>query len=337
MTESLYGVEMDNSITDIPGIKVGHAQNVEAGTGCTVIICEEGAVAGVDVRGGGPGTREIDALDPVNLVQKAHAVYLGGGSAYGLDGAAGVMQFLEEKGIGFDVGVALVPIVPGAVLFDFFVGRHDVRPDKKMGYEACENASESNTARGNVGAGTGAAVGHIKGPEYLMKGGLGTASRKVGDLIVGALVAVNCMGDIVDPSTGKLIAGVLDDNKSALADTMSIISTADSGHTNVFANNTSNTTIGCIAVNADFSKAEATKVAMMAHDGYARAINPIHTMTDGDTIFCMATGGVKSDATTVGAIAADVMAEAIVNAVKNAESAYGIPGYKDFRKRDGEA
>ncbi len=319
---------MDNSITDVPGIKVGHAQNSETGTGCTVIISEKGASPGVDVRGGGPGTREIDALDPVNLVTAAHAVYLGGGSAFGLDGAAGVMQYLEEKGIGFDVGVGVVPIVPGAVLFDFFVGRHDVRPDKKMGYKACVNASEKNTEQGNVGAGTGAAVGQIKGPGFFMKGGLGTASRKVGDLIVGALVAVNCMGDIIDPGTGKIIAGVLDDDKNKLAGTMSIISSEKSGGTDVFAS--SNTTIGCIAVNADFTKSESTKVAMMAHDGYARAINPIHTMTDGDTIFCLATGGVKTDPTTVGAIAADVMALAIVNAVKNAESAYGIPGYKEF-------
>jgi L-aminopeptidase/D-esterase-like protein len=328
LENQMNGVNMDNSITDIPGIKVGHAQNADTGTGCTVIICENGAVPGVDVRGGGPGTREIDALDPVNLVTAAHAVYLGGGSAFGLEGASGVMQYLEEKGIGFDVGVGVVPIVPGAVLFDFFVGRHDVRPDKKMGYEACVNASEKNTEQGNVGAGTGAAVGIIKGIEYSMKGGLGTASRKVGELIVGAIVAVNCMGDVIDPGTGQIVAGALDDDKKKPAGTMSIISSEKSGGTDVFSS--SNTTIGCIAVNADLTKSEATKVAMMAHDGYARAINPIHTMTDGDTIFCMATGGVKTDPTTVGALAAEVMAEAIVNAVKNAETAYGLPGYKDF-------
>ncbi len=329
VSESLNGVKMENSITDIPGIKVGHAQNLEAGTGCTAIICENGAVTGVDVRGGGPGTREIDALDPVNLVTKAHAVYLGGGSAYGLEGASGVMQYLEEKGIGFDVGAGIVPIVPGAVLFDFFVGRHDIRPDKKMGYQACENASDKNTLQGNFGAGTGAAVGRMRGPEFFMKGGLGTASRQVGDLIVGAIVAVNCFGDIINPGTGELVAGILDDDKKGLGNTMSIISSGKSNGADTFS---SNTTIGCIAVNADFSKVESTKVAMMAHDGFARAINPIHTMTDGDTIFCMAAGGVKSDPTTVGAIAADVMAEAIVNAVKNAESAYGIPSYKEIKQ-----
>jgi len=322
---------MNNSITDIPGIKVGHAQNIDAGTGCTVIICEEGAVTGVDIRGGGPGTREIAALDPVNLVTKAHAVYLGGGSAFGLDGAAGVMQYLEEKGIGFNVGVGVVPIVPGAVLFDFFVGRHDIRPDKEMGYKACQNAKDNNKAEGNTGAGTGAAVGKIKGPDYFMKGGLGTASRQVGELIVGAMVAVNCFGDVVCPFTGRIIAGTLDEEKKNLADTMSILSSSEARESSAFSGNT---TLGCIAVNADLTKAEASKVAMMAHDGFARAINPIHTMYDGDTIFCMAIGDVKADPTTIGALAAEVMAEAIVNAVKNAESAYGLPGYSEIIEKN---
>jgi L-aminopeptidase/D-esterase-like protein len=325
---------MDKSITDVPGIKVGHAQNIEAGTGCTVIICEEGAVTGVDVRGGGPGTRDLDCLDPVNLVTKAHAVYLGGGSAYGLDGAAGVMQYLEEKNIGLDIGVGVVPIVPGAVLFDLLVGGYKVRPDKEMGYQACLNAVFDNKDEGNVGAGTGAAVGRIKGPDFFMKGGIGTASRQVGDLIVGAIVAVNCFGDVICPFTGRILAGTLDESKKNMVDTMSIISSSVNSIGNPLS---SNTTIGCIAVNADFSKVEATKVAMMAHDGFARAINPIHTMTDGDTTFCMATGGVKAHVTAVGALAAEVMAEAIVNAVKNAETAYGIPGYNDIanKERDG--
>ena len=318
---------MNNSITDIPGIKVGHAQNIESGTGCTVIICEEGAVTGVDVRGGGPGTRELAALDPVNFITKAQAVYLGGGSAYGLDGAAGVMQYLEEKGFGFDVGVGVVPIVPGAVLFDLLVGDHKVRPDKKMGYQACRNAKENNKKEGNIGAGTGAAVGKINGPGFFMKSGIGTASRQVGDLIVGAIVAVNSFGDVICPFTGRILAGTLDEDKKNLADTMSIMSSSETKGSNAFSGNT---TIGCIAVNADLTKAEATKVSMMAHDGFARAINPIHTMYDGDTIFCMATGEVKADTTIIGALAAEVMAEAIVNAVKNANTAYGIPGYNDI-------
>jgi len=254
---------MNNSITDIPGIKVGHAQNIDSGTGCTVIICEEGAVTGVDVRGGGPGTRELAALDPVNLVTKAHAVYLGGGSAYGLDGAAGVMQYLEEKKIGFDVGVGVVPIVPGAVLFDFFVGDYKIRPDKDMGYKACLDAKDTNKAEGNIGAGTGSAVGKIKGPDFFMKSGIGTAGRQIGDLIVGAIVAVNCFGDVVCPFTGRIIAGTLDEEKKNLADTMSIMSSSDASESTAFSGNT---TIGCIAVNANLTKAEATKVAMMAHD-----------------------------------------------------------------------
>jgi len=252
---------------------------------------------------------------------------LGGGSAYGLDGAAGVMQYLEEKNIGLNIGVGVVPIVPGAVLFDLLVGDHQVRPDKEMGYQACLNATSDNKDEGNVGAGTGAAVGRIKGPDFFMKGGIGTASRQIGDLIVGAIVAVNCFGDVICPFTGRILAGALDESKKNMVDTMSIISSSVNSIGNALS---SNTTIGCIAVNADFSKVEATKVAMMTHDGLARAINPIHTMTDGDTIFCVSTGGVKAHVTAVGALAAEVMAEAIVNAVKNAETAYGIPGYSEI-------
>lgn len=321
---------MKNSITDVPGILVGNAQDTRAGTGCTVILYKKGAVTGVDVRGGAPGTKDISCLNPVNLVPSAQAVYLGGGSAYGLDGAAGVMQYLEEQGCGFDVGVGVVPIVPGAVLFDLPVGRADIRPDKEMGYRACLNATDSFNSMGNTGAGTGASVGKIKGCDFCMKGGLGTASRKVGDLIVGAIVAVNCYGDVIDPSTGTIIAGVLTEKKNRFARTMSIISGPSGAGNNAF---TGNTTIGCIATNAVLNKQGATKTAMMAHDGFARAINPIHTMFDGDTIFCMATGEIKSDPTTVGAIAAEVMAEAIVLGIKNAESAYGIPGFKEIQRR----
>ncbi len=321
---------MKNSITDVPGILVGNAQNTEAGTGCTVILCKEGAVTGVDVRGGAPGTKDISSLNPVNLVIKAQAVYLGGGSAYGLDGISGVMKYLEENGYGFDVGVGVVPIVPGAVLFDLPVGRADIRPDMDMGFKACLDADDNFAESGNIGAGTGASVGKIKGCDYCMKGGLGTASIKAGDLIVGAVVAVNCYGDVIDPSTGTIIAGVLNEDKNGFENTMSLLTGQKEAGTNAF---TGNTTIGCIATNAVMDKAGATKVAMMAHDGFARAINPIHTMFDGDTIFCMATGEVESDPTTVGAIAAQVMAQAIVNGVKNAVSAYGIPGSGEIQGR----
>jgi len=321
---------MNNSITDVPGILAGNAENLEAGTGCTVILYPDGAVTGVDVRGGAPGTRDVSSLHPVNLISKAHAVYLGGGSAYGLDGASGVMQYLEELGKGFNVGVGVVPIVPGAVLFDLPVGRADIRPDKEMGYLACEEATDSFKKTGNIGAGTGASVGKINGLDYCMKGGLGTASRKAGELIVGAIVAVNCYGDIIDPHTGKTIAGVLNEDKKSFKGTMNILSGPLKENDNAFSGNT---TIGCIATNADFTKAEATRVAMMAHDGFARVINPIHTMFDGDTIFCMATGEVESDPTTAGAIAAEVMAEAVLRGIKNAQSAYGIPGYAEINKK----
>ncbi|KKK57714.1 hypothetical protein LCGC14_3051690, partial [marine sediment metagenome] len=190
---------MKNAITDVPGIKVGHAQNLAAGTGCTVVLCEEGAVTAVDVRGGAPGTRETDCLNPANLVAQAHAVYLSGGSAFGLDGAAGVMKYLEERGVGFDTGVAVVPIVPGAVLFDLIVGDPKVRPDGEMAYQACLEAAPDNTRQGNVGAGAGATVGKALGTEFSMKSGLGTASICRGSLVVGAIVAVNCFGDVIDP------------------------------------------------------------------------------------------------------------------------------------------
>jgi L-aminopeptidase/D-esterase-like protein len=275
---------LKDAITDVPGIKVGHSQDLKAGTGCTVVICE---------RGGAPGTRETDLLNPVNLVDKAHAIYLGGGSAFGLDGASGVMKYLEERGIGFDVVLTKVPIVPGAVLFDLAVGDYKIRPDAKMGYEACLNASDAEVSQGNVGAGTGATVGKIFGGLRCMKSGLGTASFKSQELIIGAIVAVNCLGDVIDPENGEI-------------------------------------TIGVIATNARLTKAGATKVAMMAQDGYARTISPAHTMFDGDTIFCMATGEVEAGGNVVGAITAEVMARAIVKAVKSAESLYKLLSYRDL-------
>jgi L-aminopeptidase/D-esterase-like protein len=321
---------MHDSITDVPGIRVGHEQNAEAATGCTAILFEEGAVTGADVRGGGPGTREIDALNPVNFVNEAHGIYLGGGSAFGLEGASGVMQYLEEQGKGLDVGVGVVPIVPGAVLFDLPVARSDVRPDKAMGYRACENAGSPNTEMGNVGAGTGATVGKPAGADYMMKGGMGVASYAVADLIVGALVAVNCFGDIIDPATGTRIAGTLAEDKKSFANSVEVLSRFHQEGSPVFS---SNTTLGVIATSARLTKAQATKVAQMAHDGFARTINPIHTMYDGDTIFCTATGEVDTDLTTVGALAAEVIARAVVRAIKAAKSAYGLPGYEEILAR----
>lgn len=310
-----------DAITDVPGIEVGHAQDDEALTGCTVVLCRAGATAGVDVRGGAPGTRETDLLSPINLVEKVHAVMLAGGSAFGLDAASGVMRYLEENKIGFDVGIARVPIVPAAILFDLGVGRADVRPDAEMGYKACLNATKNDVAQGNVGAGTGACVGNLLGVQQAMKSGVGSASMSLeSGIIVGALVAVNPLGDVVDPINGKIIAGLRLENGS-FADTQEIMKKGigRSGFEN-------NTVIGVVAVNALLTKADATKVAQMAHDGLARVIRPAHTMWDGDTIFALGTGEKKMDISTIGACAAEVFSQAILRAVKAARSAGGLPG-----------
>ncbi|HHV47230.1 MAG TPA: P1 family peptidase [Tissierellia bacterium] len=315
------------AFTDIDGIKVGNASNIKAGTGCTVVICEEGATAGVDVRGGSPGTRETDLLNPQNLVDKAHAVVLAGGSAFGLDAASGVMKYLEERNIGFDVQVTKVPIVLSAVLFDLVVGDYRVRPDFNMGYNACINATDKECPNGNVGAGTGATVGKFLGLERAMKGGLGSYAVEIGDLKVGAIVAVNALGDIVDPETGEILAGLLDERGEKLIGTEREMVKAYNKKKNLFSGNT---TIGVVATNGILTKAEANKLASMAHNGYARAIRPAHSIFDGDTIFAMATGKVEADINVIGLLAAKVMERAVVNAVKSADSAYGIKSYKEL-------
>lgn len=318
-------------ITDIEGIKLGHAQDLEGATGCTVILCEEGAVAGVDVRGGAPGTRETDLLNPMNMVDKIHAILLTGGSAFGLDAAGGIMKYLEERGIGFDVGVTKVPIVCGAALFDLVIGDHKVRPDKEMGYRACLSASKAECLDGNIGAGTGATIGKVLGPEFAMKGGLGTYTLKVGDLIVGAIVAVNCLGDVIDPEDGKAVAGVLNEDKDGLRNTEDIMLLQYDNKKNLY---NGNTTIGAIVTNAKLTKAETNKVASMAHNGYGRTIYPVHTMYDGDTIFSIATGKVEADVNVVGLLAARTMERAIVKAVKNTMSIYGYKSYMDLSKQN---
>ena len=312
----------------IEGILVGHAQNLEAATGCTVIICEDGATVGVDVRGGAPGTRETDLLNPVNLVQKIHAVMLAGGSAFGLDAAAGVMQYLEEKNIGFDVQVTRVPLVSGAVLFDLMIGDWRIRPDKAMGYQACVNAGCSPCKQGCIGAGTGATVGKILGPERAMKSGLGCHAVQVGALKVGAMVAVNCLGDVIDPWTREKLAGPLNEDMESLADTENIMIDTGSEKKNLFAGNT---TIGVVVTNASFTKAEATKLASMAQNGYARTLRPAHTMFDGDTIFAMSTGSVEADLSTVGLLAVQMMERAVISAVTQATSLCGIMSYRDLK------
>lgn len=323
-----------NAITDVRGIEVGHAQDEEALTGCTVILCRKGAVAGVDVRGGAPGTRETDLLDPVNLVEKVQAVVLAGGSAFGLDAASGVMRYLEEQKIGFNVGVAKVPIVPAAILFDLNLGRSDVRPDAAMGYRAATSASPQAPAEGNAGVGMGASVGKMFGLGLAMKSGVGTASLDIGGgIIVGALVAVNPWGDVIDPRTNQILAGLRSGNvgplrigkKDAFADTLAMMKSIP-GRGLLGLASRANTVIGVVVTNAKLTKAQATKVAQMAQDGIARAIRPAHTMLDGDVIFALSTAGRSSDVSAVGTFAAEAMTEAIVRAVQMAKPAGGLPG-----------
>lgn len=317
---------------DINGIKLGHAENKDGGTGCSVVICEKGATGGVDVRGGSPGTRETDLLNPMEMVDKIHAVVLSGGSAFGLDASSGVMEYLENKDIGFDVTVTKVPIVCQAVLFDLAFGDAKVRPNKEMGFMACKNAETyKDDINGNIGAGYGATVGKFIGPDFSMKGGLGTYAIKLGDLEVGAIVAVNCLGDVVDPSDLSIIAGAYDRNNKIFLNTERLILENYKNPKNPFKGNT---TIGIIVTNADFTKAEANKVASMAHNGYGRTMRPAHTMFDGDTIFTMSTNKVKADVTTVGMLAAKVMEKAIIRGVKSAQGLFDVPSYSDLKLID---
>ena len=321
---------MHNAITDVPGIKVGHYTDKEAATGSTVILCEEGAVAGVDVRGSAPGTRETDPLRPMSLVGQAHAILLGGGSAFGLDAAGGVMRYLEERGYGFDVGVAKVPIVPAAILFDLSLGSSKVRPGPEEGYQACLAASSGEVAEGSVGAGTGATVGKILGPERMTKSGLGTASRRLGNITIGAIVAVNAFGDVVDPESGEVIAGPRNIEQGGFFRTIDIMKRIKESKSPI----PTNTTIGVVATDASLNKEQVNKVAQMAHDGLARAIRPAHTMVDGDAIFVLSTGkgGEGEDVTIIGSIAAEVLATAIVRAVRQAEGLAGIPAAGEVRE-----
>ena len=323
------------TFTDIDDIKVGHAHNLDAGTGCTVVICEKGATAGIDVRGGAPATRESDLLNPINLVEKIHAVVLAGGSAFGLDAASGVMQYLEERNIGFDVQVTRVPIVCGAALFDLTIGDHRIRPDKEMGYQACRNATNRACTEGCVGAGAGATVGKILGMGRAMKSGLGCHAIQVGALKIGAIVAVNCLGDVIDPETGEGLAGLLNEDLTGLADTEAVMIQSYAEKKNLFAGNT---TIGMIASNAILTKSQATKLASMAQNGYARTMRPAHSMFDGDTIFTMATGHVEADLSVLGLLSARVMERAVISAVKNSRPLFGLKCAADWEgsRREGQ-
>lgn len=321
------------SITDVAGIEAGHYTDTRRPTGCSVVLCRDGAVAGVDVRGAAPGTRETDLLAPTNLVDRVHGVLLAGGSAWGLDAASGVMRWLEEQGVGLDLGFARLPLVPAAVLFDLYAGDARIRPGAQAGYEACKAASRQAPGEGSVGAGAGAAVGKVFGLERAMKGGIGTASLRVGGVTVGALVACNAVGDVVDPETGQVIAGARTADGRSLADARRAILAGELPRP-VFAG--TNTTIGVVATDAPLSKAQASRLATIAHDGLARAIRPVHTMSDGDTMFALATGRAADSPgmLVLGTMAAEATAQAIVRAIHAARGiragALHLPAARDL-------
>jgi len=312
-----------DSICDVAGLRVGHFSDPRRPTGCSVVLVEDGAVCGVDVRGASPGTRETELLSPFNAVPQVHAVLLAGGSAFGLDAAGGVMRWLEERGVGVVVGPARVPIVPAAILFDLWVGDATIRPDAAAGYAACAAARASAPAEGNVGAGSGATVGKLFGIERGMRGGIGSASVTVAGITVGALIAVNALGDVIDPASGTPLAGA----RGADGRLRGTLQALLAGELPAPLQPGSATTIGVIATDAQLDKAQAGKIAQMAHDGLARAINPVHTMGDGDTLFALGTGaaGRTADTTLLGALAAEVTARAVLRAVRAAQALSG-PG-----------
>ena len=316
-------------INEFDGVKIGNAQDYDGASGCTVFLFEEGAPAGLDVRGGGPASRESNLLNPLMNAEVIHGVLLSGGSAFGLDAAGGVMKYLEEKGIGVETGFAKVPLVCQSCIYDLGVGASDVRPDKDMAYQACLNAETGNYQDGNHGAGTGASVGKILGMKQAMKSGIGSYAIQIGDLKIGAVVVVNALGDVYDWKTGKEIAGLMDAECENMLSSEDVFINLSRIQNN---NHTGNTTLGIIFTNAEFSKADLCKIASMGHDGMARAIRPVHTSFDGDSIYAVSLGNIKANRDAVGVLGARVMAEAIVRAAENADAAYGLKSMKDFNK-----
>jgi L-aminopeptidase/D-esterase-like protein len=322
--------EPDGSLTDVGGIRVGHFTDTRRPTGCTVVIFDKPAVAGVDVRGAAPGTRETDLLNPINTVQHVNAILLSGGSAFGLDAASGVMRYLEERGHGFRMGPIVIPIVPAAILFDLNIGDPKIRPNAESGYAACQSASDANVPEGTVGAGSGATVGKLFGMHSAMKSGIGTASVKIGKtgLIVGAIIAVNSVGDVVDVKTGDILAGARTSDGNRFRNCMTQIISGSKKE----ARPGENSAIGIVATNAALNKNQVTRMAQMAHDGLARTINPVHTDLDGDTIFAASTGASQSqaDLTTIGSVAAEVVSRAVLRAVFAATGIAGYPAHRDL-------
>lgn len=317
------------SIKDFDNLKIGSAENREAATGCTVFIFEKGAAAGLDVRGGGPASIESELLKPMAAAQEINAILLSGGSAFGLEASSGVRKYLEEKGIGFDVGVTKVPLVCQSCLFDLTVGDTFTRPDREMGYEACVNSEKGNYRDGNYGAGTGATVGKFKGMDFCMKSGIGSYAVHIGDIKVGAVVAVNALGDIYDWKNGQKIAGLLSEDKKSFSDSEEELFKLMESMDNKF---TGNTTLAVVFTNAKFNKTQLCKIAGMSQNGYARSIRPVHTSADGDSIYAVSLGDVPADCDMIGTLASRVVSEAILRAVENADSEYGYISAKEFNR-----
>ncbi len=325
----------DRGLTDVPGFRVGHATDPRGLTGCTVVLCGDGAVPGIDVRGLATGLRDPGPCDPGHLVPAIHALLLSGGSAYGLDAAAGVMSYLEERRIGFRLRQAVVPIVPAAILFDLAVGDRRARPTPSMARRACLNASSLAVPQGNVGAGTGATVGKLHGMERAMKAGLGSASVRRGPLVVGAIAVVNAWGDVIDPSTGRILAGLRDAPRGTRRVGMAGVLKGGGRPRAVRRRDSvpSSTTLGVVATNARLTKVEATAVARLAQVAYARCISPVGTRYDGDVIFCLSRGSVRADSLQVGMLAIDAMQEAIMGAALAARGIAGLPAARDLDAR----
>ncbi|MFH1624403.1 MAG: P1 family peptidase [Pseudomonadota bacterium] len=321
---------MFNAITDVEGIKVGHASDLEGLTGCTVILCEDGATGGIDIRGSAAGTRQTDSLHSQHLVEEVHAVLLSGGSAFGLDAAGGVMAYLEEKGKGFPTSATNVPIVPTAIIYDLSLGNYRARPNKEMGYKACKNARAGKVKEGSIGVGTGATVGKLFGIERAMKGGFGTASKRLTNgLVVGAAVVVNAFGDVVNNENGEILAGARDtEDGQRFVNSFEHIKKGVKGKEEFF----QNTTLGVVATNALLTKRQAIKVAQMAHTGFAKTISPIHLSSDGDLVIALSTRKLKVDVNIVGLLAEEAIMEAVKRAIITADGFGVIPAHKDIAK-----
>ncbi len=326
-------IKMKNALTDVEGFQVGHAQDLKAATGCTVILCPPGTVGGMDIRGSAAGTRQTDSLHSFHWVDEVHAVLLSGGSAFGLDASGGVMKFLEERSIGYQTSTAKVPIVPAAILYDLGLGDGRVRPDKEMGYQACLNSHAGEIAEGSVGVGTGASVGKLLGVHWATKGGVGTASRATaGGVIVAALVAVNAFGDVIEPESRTILAGARDPaHPGRFINSAAMIKEGVSPSRRE--TDMQNTTLGVVATNAKLTKRQAIKVAQMAQSGLAHAIAPIHSTVDGDLIFALSAGDLSADVNTIGLIAAEVIEAAVLRAVQTADGLGLLPAYRDLHKK----